>query len=229
MSVRVAYGSRTKINDAILSGVIPLDTIIITNDDSRDAELKFLDANNQLKCIVDKTHFDSAAEAAAYIETYKPVGQTISVFSDGAYNAYIVQKDCVLEPVGIKGVAPDAIIELINDVKALLEAEHSHGNKAILDIITEERISRWDDPFGTDTEGIIESVRVGGDALEISDRAVDIPIATAVRLGVVKSSSDENGISIGADGTMSVNDVNFNRIVQSDGEEVVFFCGASNN
>jgi len=58
---------------------------------------------------------------------------------------------------------------------------------------------------------------------------VDIPIATAVRLGVVKSSDDENGISIGADGTMSVNDINFDRIVQSDGEEVVFFCGTSNN
>ena len=43
MGVRVAYGKRSKITDAIAAGVIPKDSLIITND-AEESELYFYDA-----------------------------------------------------------------------------------------------------------------------------------------------------------------------------------------
>ena len=58
----------------------------------------------------------------------------------------------------------------------------------------------------------LEVVKIAGTALPISDKAVDIPIATAEALGVVMSSAAENKVSVGADGTMEVNSLNVNKL-----------------
>lgn len=63
--------------------------------------------------------------------------------------------------------------------------------------------------------GKIDSVKVNGVALEIGeDKSVDIKLATAEAAGVVKSSSEGDKVSVAADGTMSVNSVSTDKIVQ---------------
>lgn len=73
----------------------------------------------------------------------------------------------------------------------------------------------------------LEVVKIAGTALPISDKAVDIPIATAEALGVVLSSAAENKVSVGADGTMEVNSVNVNKLAQTDGEALILNGGSS--
>lgn len=73
----------------------------------------------------------------------------------------------------------------------------------------------------------LEVVKIAGAALPISDKAVDIPIATAEALGVVMSSAAENKVSVGADGTMEVNSVNVNKLAQTDGEALILNGGSS--
>ena len=73
----------------------------------------------------------------------------------------------------------------------------------------------------------LEVVKIAGTALPISDKAVDIPIATAEALGVVMSSSAENKVSVGADGTMEVNSVNVNKLAQTEGEALILNGGSS--
>ena len=75
----------------------------------------------------------------------------------------------------------------------------------------------------------LEIVKIAGTALPISDKAVDIPIATAEALGVVLSSSEENNVSVGSDGTMSVNSINVNKLIQTDGEALILNGGSSAN
>lgn len=72
----------------------------------------------------------------------------------------------------------------------------------------------------------LEVVKIAGTALPISDKAVDIPVATAEALGVVLSSAAENKVSVGADGTMEVNSVNVNKLIQT-GSEVLILNGGS--
>ena len=75
----------------------------------------------------------------------------------------------------------------------------------------------------------LEIVKIAGTALPISDKAVDIPMATAEALGVVLSSAAENKVAVGADGAMEVNSVNVNKLVQTDGEALILNGGSSAN
>lgn len=59
---KVAYADKDKIQNSIAQGVIPNESMIVTNNDKKDAELSYLDENGNLKKIVKKTVFDSEAE-----------------------------------------------------------------------------------------------------------------------------------------------------------------------
>lgn len=71
----------------------------------------------------------------------------------------------------------------------------------------------------------IKSITVGTTPLQVSNGAVTIPIATAEALGVVKSTTSENGVSITGDGTMIVNNINIEKITQIPGTELILNGG----
>ena len=71
----------------------------------------------------------------------------------------------------------------------------------------------------------IKSITVGTTPLQVSNGAVTIPIATAEALGVVKSTTSENGVSITGDGTMIVNNINIEKITQTHGTELILNGG----
>ena len=52
-------------------------------------------------------------------------------------------------------------------------------------------------------------------------------IATDELAGIVKSTDDENGVSVAEDGTMSVNAINVNKLVQTTGDTLVLYGGTS--
>lgn len=74
---------------------------------------------------------------------------------------------------------------------------------------------------------ILDVVKINGTALPIAEKAVDIPLATAEVLGVVKGSADENKIAVGADGTMEVNSLNVNKLAQTAGDTLILNGGTS--
>lgn len=74
---------------------------------------------------------------------------------------------------------------------------------------------------------VIEAIKINGVAQAITDKAVNIPVATGTLLGVVMGSDAENKISVAEDGTMEINSVNVNKLVQTDGEFVVLNGGSA--
>ena len=74
---------------------------------------------------------------------------------------------------------------------------------------------------------VLEAVKVNDTALPITAKAVNIPIATAQALGVVKGSVDENKVTVGTDGTMEVNSVNVSKLVQTAGDTLILDGGTS--
>lgn len=74
---------------------------------------------------------------------------------------------------------------------------------------------------------ILEAISIGGTDAPISDKKVDIPVATAEKLGVVKSSSEKDQIAVGADGIMSINTVSLSKIVQAADETLIINGGNS--
>ena len=74
--------------------------------------------------------------------------------------------------------------------------------------------------------GKIDSVKVNGVALEVQEKAVNIPLATAEAAGVVKSADTNDKIKVEADGTMSVNKITTDKLVQGS-EELVLNGGSA--
>lgn len=72
-------------------------------------------------------------------------------------------------------------------------------------------------------------VKIDGNMVLLVDSSAsaDIPGATKEKLGLVKGSDAENGIAINDDYTMTVNSVNVNKLVQTDGDKLVLYCGDS--
>lgn len=71
----------------------------------------------------------------------------------------------------------------------------------------------------------IESISLNSVPIEISGKAVNIPIATVGALGVVQSSAAENGVTVQANGAMEVNSINVNKLVQTEGEVLILNGG----
>lgn len=88
-----------------------------------------------------------------------------------------------------------------------------------------ERIAANETAIADIDAEVIKTVKVNGTALTVSDNGVDIPVATALALGLVKSTDAENGVSVAADGTMSVNSININKLVQTDGDMLILDGG----
>lgn len=70
-----------------------------------------------------------------------------------------------------------------------------------------------------------ETVTVGED--KIANITYTLPIADEDTLGGVKSSTVENKVAVETDGTMSVNNINVNKLVQTDGEYLVMNGGTA--
>ena len=67
----------------------------------------------------------------------------------------------------------------------------------------------------TALEGVITAVQVNGTPILAADGTVNIGLATASTAGVVVGSADANKVSVGADGTMEVNSLNVDKLVQT--------------
>lgn len=108
-------------------------------------------------------------------------------------------------------------------IVALEGAKHTHDNKEVLDGITAEKVSAWD----AAQVNVIEKVQVNGTDLAISDKTVNIPLATAQRAGLIISSDAKDSISISSIGVGVVNSLNVNKLYQDTGDELVLDGGAS--
>lgn len=71
----------------------------------------------------------------------------------------------------------------------------------------------------------LKGVTLGTTPIAIKEGVATIPIATTEALGVVKSSNAENEVAITENGTMTVNSINLNKLVQTPGTELVLNGG----
>ena len=78
-------------------------------------------------------------------------------------------------------------------------------------------------------ENTIESILINNVELEITNKQVNIPIGTEDTLGVVASSANENKVAIATDGTMEVNSLNVNKLVQTTGDTLILDGGSSSS
>ena len=74
---------------------------------------------------------------------------------------------------------------------------------------------------------LIEVIKIGENPLQISEKTVALPMATALALGLVKGSAEDNGVTVKADGSMEVNSITLSKIKQLEDEVFVIYGGTS--
>lgn len=74
---------------------------------------------------------------------------------------------------------------------------------------------------------VIESISLNSVPLEISGKAVNISIATVDALGVVQSTTAENGVTVTSNGSMEVNSINVMKLAQTAGDTLILNGGSS--
>ena len=77
------------------------------------------------------------------------------------------------------------------------------------------------------TKNNLKELVLGTQKVEQINGSVTIPIATTELSGIVKSSENTNSISVQGDGTMEVNKINVNKIVQDSGDTLILESGDS--
>lgn len=70
--------------------------------------------------------------------------------------------------------------------------------------------------------------KVGDVVVKLDDTGLDPPAATMETLGMVKGSRAENGVEVNEDGTMTVYSLNINKLVQTEGEDLILDGGGAN-
>ena len=114
----VAYADKNKIKNGIAQGVIPNESLIITNNDANAAELSYYDEKGNLKSIVRKTQFESENEALLWINKYDYAGINISIFDakNNRWNSYIVGTDNRMNKIINDDNAADSVTEALDGI-----------------------------------------------------------------------------------------------------------------
>ena len=127
---KIAYANKDKIQNSITQGVIPSESLIVTNNDNKEAELSYYDENGNLKSIVKKTAFASKNEALLWIAKYDYSGVNISIFDAATsdWNSYIVGGDGSLNKIAKADEIADELPTASAEVSGIMKLYNTKGN-----------------------------------------------------------------------------------------------------
>lgn len=158
--------------------------------------------------------FLAAAEVGdAAVDTLKEIQTYITTHGSAADQ---MVKDITANKKAVKDEATRAKTAEKANADAIAELK-----KADYASITSEKIAKWD----AAQPNVIEKIQVNGTEIAVSEKTVNIPLATAARAGLIISSDAENAISVSNTGIATVNNINVNKLVQTAGNELILDGG----
>lgn len=195
-----AFLAAAEVGDAAVDTLKEIQTYITTHGSAADQMVKDIAANK--KAVEDEATRAKTAE-----------GTNATAISDEATRAKAAEKanaDAIAAETTRAKTAEKANADAIAELK-----------KADYAGITSEKIAKWD----AAQANVIEKIQVNGTEIAISEKTVNIPLATAARAGLIISSNAENAISISDTGVAIVNSINVNKLVQTAGDELILNGG----
>ena len=125
--------------------------------------------------------------------------------------------------LGVTAIAQDKVTGLVDALAGKVNTEAGKGLST--NDFTTPLLEKLNGIEAGAEVNAIESISLNSVPIEISSKAVNIPIATVGALGVVQSSAAENGVTVQANGAMEVNSINANKLVQTEGEVLILNGG----
>lgn len=195
-----AFLAAADVGDAAVDTLKEIQTYITTHGAAADQMVKDIAAN--------KKAVENEATRAKTAE-----GTNATAISDEATRAKAAEK------INANAIAAETTrAETAEKANADAIAELKKADYAG---ITSEKIAKWD----AAQANVIEKIQVNGTEIAISEKTVNIPLATAARAGLIVSSNAENAISVSDAGVATVNSINVNKLVQTAGDELILNGG----
>ena len=195
-----AFLAAAEVGDAAVDTLKEIQTYITTQGSAADQMVKDIAANKK-----------AVEEEATRAKTAE--GTNATAISDETTRAKAAEKanaDAIAAETTRAEIAEKANADAIAELK-----------KADYAGITSEKIAKWD----AAQANVIEKIQVNGAEIAISEKTVNIPLATAARAGLIISSDAENTISVSDTGVATVNNINVNKLVQTAGDELILNGG----
>ena len=195
-----AFLAAADVGDAAVDTLKEIQTYITTHGAAADQMVKDIAAN--------KKAVENEATRAKTAE-----GTNATAISDETTRAKAAEKanaDAIVAETTRAKAAEKANADAIDKLK-----------KADYAGITSEKIVQWD----AAQPNVIEKIQANGTEIAISEKTVNIPLATAARAGLIISSDAENTISVSDTGVATVNNINVNKLVQTAGDELILNGG----
>ena len=192
------------------------DTETVNNalDLKADKEQVATDISNAVAPLAIKTEVDAAldlkADKATVNEELGKKANATDVYTKNETYTRQEISDLIADITGGESAA---------DVLANLNAYKGTNDERVKEV--EDRVLALEN---ADDDNIIEEVKVAGTALEVVEKSVDIPTATAEAYGVVKLSSE---IGTNEAGALEVKALNVNKLNQTSGEWLILNGGTA--
>lgn len=196
-----------------------------------------------LSGFVDLSAYSTSEQIAETYATKNEVSTGLNGKVDKVSGSSLIKDELITKLEGMKeikdvssefAVDPQGILQLVainqGQVTGLAEALNGkvnveEGKGLSTNDFTTKLMNKLNGIQAGAQANILESVKVAGVALPISEKAVDIVIATAQAAGVVKGSDAENKIAVATDGTMEVNSLNVSKLTQTAGDTLTLNGG----
>ena len=126
--------------------------------------------------------------------------------------------------ISVKVVAENGLSLAENGIAIAAATENSAG------VMTSEQFTRLASIEKGAQVNIIEGalLGVGGESVAIEEKNLILPVASELGLGLVKGTTNNDGIAVAADGTMSVNKVSTTKLYVPEGDELILNGGSAN-
>lgn len=195
-----AFLAAAEVGDAAVDTLKEIQTYITTHGSAADQMVKDIAANK--KAVEDEATRAKTAE-----------GTNATAISDETTRAKAAEK-ANADAIAAETIRAETAEKANADAIAELKKADYAG-------ITSEKIAKWD----AAQANVIEKIQVNGTEIAISEKTVNIPLATAARAGLIVSSNAENAISVSDTGIATVNSINVNKLVQTAGDELILNGG----
>ena len=138
---------------------------------------------------------------------------------DGVSEEFAISDKKILSISSVSQAKVSGLIEALAG-KVSVEAGKS--------LVDDELIAKLQAMKADGEANVLNGIKIAGVEVEIdSDKKANIAVATAAKAGVVKGADALNGVTVAADGSMSVHSLSVSKLVQEETEMLILSGGSS--
>lgn len=222
--------------ESLISRLVPLETFLEAAEfDTEDSNV--IDTLKELQVYIKSDEAGTASLLASINQNTAAISAVNSVVTNHENKLATIEEGAQVNK--IESVSDEFVISddktlsvaSISQSKIIGLLEALAGKVAVEDgksLIDDELIAKLQSMNADGEANVLNGIQIAGvDVAVDEDKKANIALASIAQAGVVKSSNALNGVTVSADGFMSVHSLSISKLVQEETETLILSCGTS--